>query len=198
MWQSLHDAGGTATALTNYGEILMDQGKLEEARAKYEESVKTFREAGQKNRVPYPLFGIAEVLSEEGKLADAKTKYQEILKLVQETGDKHQQAYALSGLAQILMEGGDFAGARQKFEEAQATRKKAGETGAVAEAQFGLALVALYENRLEEAVRLATAALDEFAKEKMLEDEIDARSMLAETAWKSGKTAEGPKNVEPG
>ena len=99
-------------------------------------------------------------------------------------------------MGQVLATRGDSAGAKQKFDESLAIRKQIGETGTAAENQLALAGVALEDGRLGEATTLASAALDQFVKEKLLEDEIDARTVLAEIALKGGNLPEARKQID--
>jgi len=196
IWRELKDATGIATTSNNLGEMLLDQGRLEEAKAKYAEALKTFEDSGQKAKTAYPMFGLAQVLFAEGDLAGAKKRYEDVLTVTQATDDKHQTAYALFGLGQVLATMGNSPGAKQKYDESLAMRKQIGETGTAAECQLGLAGVALEDGRLDEATTLASAALDQFVKEKLLEDEIDARTVLAEIALKSGNVPEARKQID--
>jgi ATP/maltotriose-dependent transcriptional regulator MalT len=75
-------------------------------------------------------------------------------------------------------------------------RKEIGETGTAAESQVALAQVALEENRIGDAETLASAALEQFAKEKLAENEIDARTVLAEVALRSHKLNEARNQIE--
>jgi eukaryotic-like serine/threonine-protein kinase len=190
------DSNGMGIALNNIGEMLLDQGRLAESKSKYEESYKEFADSDQKSKSGYPVFGLAQVLYAQGDLASARSKYEQVLAIARETDDKHNVGYALQGQGQILALQGDLAGARKLQEEGMATRKEIGEASSVAESELELARIALEERRFGEAEALARTALAEFRAEKLRENEVLARVVLARTYLAEGKTREATKEID--
>jgi len=196
IWRKIGDKNGLATVLSNLGDMLFAQGDLTRAKARYEEALSTFRESGQKGQTAYPLAGLAGVLSAEGDLAAAKQKYEEALAISRESKDKHQSASVLYGMASVIERQGDLLTARQRLEEALTLRKEIGERATQAESLLALADLTMEEGRPKDAETLARQALDEFQTEKLREDEISARTVLARSLIAQDKPAEAGKQIE--
>jgi ATP/maltotriose-dependent transcriptional regulator MalT len=98
----------------------------------------------------------------------------------------------------VLLSEGDLKRAREKYEESLKIRKEIGEKATAAESSVGLAQVALEEKKAVEAEKLARAGLEEFRREKLREDEIAARGVLAEALLAQGKTGDARKDIEAG
>lgn len=198
IWKLKGDKNGMATALTNLAEMLLDQGKLAESKSKYEEALAIFTETGQKGKTTYQLIGLGAVLYAQGELASAREKYEKVVTMARENQDKHQLSAALAGLGGVLLSEGDLQGAREKYQESLKIRKDIEEKATEAESAVGLAQVALEEKRSGEAEKLARAALEESRKEKLREDEIAARGVLAEALLAQGETRDARKEIEAG
>jgi len=196
IWRKIGDKNGLATVLSNLGDMLLAQGELTRAKASYEEALSTFRESGQKGQTAYPLAGLAGVLSAAGDLASAKEQYEEALAISRESNDKHQSASALFGMASVIERQGDLATARQRQEEALAIRKEIGEKATQAESLLALADLTMEEGHPKDAETLARQPLDEFQTEKLREDEISARVVLARSLVAQDKSAEAGKQIE--
>src|SRR5215471_17118182 len=198
IWKLKGDKNGMATALTNLAEMLLHQGKLAESKSKYEEALAIFTETGQKGKTTYQLIGLGAVLYAQGELANAREKYDRVVTMARENQDKHQLSAALAGLGAVLLSEGDLQGAREKYEESLKIRKEIEEKATEAESAVGLARVALEEKRSGEAEKLARAALEESRKEKLREDEIAARGVLAEALLAQGETRDARNEIEVG
>jgi eukaryotic-like serine/threonine-protein kinase len=198
IWKLKGDTNGMATALTNLAEMLLDQGKLAESKSKYEEALAIFKETGQKGKTSYQLIGLGQVLYAQGELTSAREKFEEVVVMSRENQDKHELSTALAGLGEVLLSEGDLKGARVKYEESLKIRKEIGEKGTAAESSVGLAQVALEEKRAAEAEKLARAALEEFRKEKLRDDEISARGVLADALLAQGKMGDAGREIEAG
>jgi tetratricopeptide (TPR) repeat protein len=190
------DRSSGATTLNNLGDVLIAQGELAQATRSYQEALSIFRDTGQKGLSAYPLCGLAEVLSTEGELASAKSKYEEALAICREAGDKHQSASALIGLGSVLARQGDLTAARQRHEEALALRKEIGEKATEAESLLALAGIAVEEGNTQDAETLARKALDEFRVEKLRDDEILARVVLARSLLAQGQAGEARQQID--
>jgi eukaryotic-like serine/threonine-protein kinase len=196
IWRKNNDANGLAIMLNNLGEVHFALAQLPEARANYEEAFAVFRDSGQSGKVAYPLFGLAQVLSAQGDLAGAKSKFEQVLSLSTAVGDKHQQSAATLGISQILSRQDDLPGARLKAEQSLSTRKEIGEKATAAESQLVLAEIALQERRYSDAESLSRQALEEFRVEKIQEDELQARVLLARALQSLGKNSEALKQLD--
>ena len=99
-------------------------------------------------------------------------------------------------MASVIKCQGDLATARQRQEEALAIRKEIGEKATRAESLLALADLTMEEGRAKDAETLARQALDEFQSEKLREDEISARIVLARSLMAQDKLAEAGKQIE--
>jgi len=195
IWRKTGNRNGIATTTNNLADLLLNQGEIAQAESKYQEALKIFRDSSQTSNSAYPLFGLGEVLSARGNLAGAKDKYEETLAISLQNSDKHQSAVALFGLGQNFLRQGDLAAALEKHKAALAIRKEIGEKGATAESTLALASLALEERHLLDAEKLAQAALDEFQTEKLRDDEVLARVVLAWSLLEQHKAVESRKQV---
>lgn len=195
IWRKTGNRNGIATTTNNLADLLLNQGEIAQAESKYQEALKIFRDSSQTSNSAYPLFGLGEVLSARGNLAGAKDKYEETLAISLQNSDKHQSAVALFGLGQNFLRQGDLAAALEKHKAALAIRKEIGEKGATAESTLALASLALEERHLLDAEKLAQAALDEFQAEKLRDDEVLARVVLAWSLLEQHKAVESRKQV---
>jgi serine/threonine protein kinase/tetratricopeptide (TPR) repeat protein len=195
IWRKTGNRNGIATTTNNLADILLNEGDIAQAEGKYQEALKIFRDSGETSNSAYPIFGLGEVLSARGNLAGAKDKYEETLAISLQNSDKHQSAVALFGLGQNFLRQGELATALEKHEAALAIRKEIGEKGATAESTLALASLALEERHLLDAEKLAQTALDEFQTEKLRDDEVLARVVLAWSLLEQHKAVESRKQV---
>jgi tetratricopeptide (TPR) repeat protein len=194
-WRQTGDRTGMATTLNNMADLLYGQGDLSQAKSKYLDALAAFRETGQKGKSAYPLLGLADVLAAQGELASAKGRYEEVLSISREAGDKHQSASALVGLGSVLDDQGDLPASRRRHEEALAIRTEIGEKATRAESLLALAKLALEEGQCTGAETLARQALKEFHTEKLGDDEILARAVLARTLLVQNKVADAAREL---
>ena len=196
IWRKTGNKDGVATTLNNMADMLFGRGDLAQAKQRYQEALSTFTEIGERNSSAYPLLGVAAVLTSQGDLAAAKMKYDEVLAICREAKDKHESAYALSGLGQVLAYQGDLTAARRSQEEALAIRKEIGEKAAQAESLLALADLALEEEHPTDAETAVRTALEEFQAEKLRDDEIIARTLLARALLMQHKDAEAAREID--
>jgi len=105
-------------------------------------------------------------------------------------------AFALAGLADVLTHRGDLVQARQRSQEAANIRRDLGEqlTGAISQTQ--LANIALEDGHNTEAEGLIRAAATQFEKEKLLDNQAVADSLLTLILLKQGRVPDAQKTAE--
>ena len=124
----------------------------------YEEGLALWRELRGQQGLAYSLGGLGEVQRAQGRSAAARALYEESLALRRELGDRPNTAIALRQLGLTALDLGDLADARGRFIESLSLSRDLGSPRGIALALEGLAVVAVAEERVERAVRLAGAA----------------------------------------
>ncbi|NNF63026.1 MAG: tetratricopeptide repeat protein [Acidimicrobiia bacterium] len=152
----LADLAGFATfrslALVNRGEAHLGLGRLEEAKADFEEARNAYDRIGASD-VGYALLGLGNVYSLRGDKALARAAFEEVLAAVEDSGDLQARVPALAGLARVMIDE-DLAAAEGYAKEAVAAGPVLGHVDALTVA----AEVALAGDTPTEALRLAREA----------------------------------------
>ncbi len=141
-----------ALGLVNRGEAHLGLGRLEEARADFEEAKTVYGRLTSRD-MGYALLGLGNVYKLRGDLALARGAFEEVVSLTEGTEDLQARVPALAGLAEVLIDD-DPGTASQVAKEAMAAGPALGHVAAVlAAARTALALGAA-----PEAARLADEA----------------------------------------
>jgi tetratricopeptide (TPR) repeat protein len=178
----LGDSGREATLLTNMGQVLFNEGKLDEARRAYDRACEIFRGLGVSGNISYPLVGRGDVLFEEADLPGAVQNYQAALDAAQGAGDKAQLAYAHGKLGLVAIQEDDLPRARQRLEQYLKLGKEAANAQWINDALFLLGTVELEQGAVDKASQLAQQADEGFQKTTLPEGEIEAKTLLARVA----------------
>ena len=175
-YQQLNDIAGLSHVLSNIGEIYRLQGKYEEARSFYDESLKL---AGQITEIrdrraarAHALKGAGTVATWQGDYATARELNQESLRLRRELGDTPGVATLLNNLGIIARFQRDLAGARQMNEESLVLFREMGDRWAVGQLLNNQACVASDQGEYSEARLLLNESL-------MIRRELGDRAGLA-------------------
>jgi predicted ATPase/class 3 adenylate cyclase len=194
------DLFSIARALDYLGVLAMWQGKFEQARAKFEESIAIHRLFG--TALPIDALQRLGVLAlREGNYGQARRYLEEALSLSQNTGQQSSGAWAIAHLGYIALQQGDVAQARTRFTQAQHLFAKGGLKIGVVYALEGFATLAVQQGRPERAARLfawADATRDAIhntrrpVEQLEVDHELNAiRSQIdeamVETAWAEGR-----------
>lgn len=175
-YQQLNDIAGLSHVLSNIGEIYRLQGKYEEARSFYNESLKL---AGQITEIrdrraarAHALKGAGTVATWQGDYATARELNQESLRLRRELGDTPGVATLLNNLGIIARFQRDLTGARQMNEESLTLFREMGDRWAVGQLLNNQACVASDQGEYGEARVLLNESL-------MIRRELGDRAGLA-------------------
>ncbi|MFT3895749.1 MAG: tetratricopeptide repeat protein [Anaerolineales bacterium] len=145
-YQQLNDTAGLSHVLSNIGEIYRLQGKYEEARAFYDESLNLAEQiAEQRDRLAaraHSLKGAGTVATWQGDYATGRALNEESLRLRRELGDTPGVATLLNNLGIIARFQRDLDGARQMNEESLTLFREMGDRWAVGQLLNNQACVA--------------------------------------------------------
>lgn len=194
-YQTAGDKNGIAVVTGNNGNLLRSEGKLSEALAEYETTLKLSNELGHRGSAALCLQAIGDALVEKGDLAGAYKMYQQALAIQRQIGAKSNYASSLVSMGKIFRQQAEPDKALTSYQEALHMQQQLGENGSVAETQLALAELAYDSDKGAEAESLARAALHEFQTQKELLQEVSARCLLSRSLLLQGKTSEARESI---
>ncbi|MFQ5856175.1 MAG: CHAT domain-containing protein [Anaerolineae bacterium] len=162
-----------AVAQGNLATLLMDEGKLDQALATYEDVYRTFEALGAKQQMAATLSTMAIVYQRQGNYEKAAKYEERSLGLEKERGDEEGQAISLHQLSMLYHIKGDYATALARSEEAEKLFRKLNIEAHVAATlhQQGLTLnrMAREAQTDEERATHLRAAIDRFQQKYNIE-----------------------------
>jgi predicted ATPase/class 3 adenylate cyclase len=163
IYLQLDDKAGMSHVLSNIGEIYRLQGKFDEARSFYDESLTLAEQIAEpRDRQAaraHSLKGAGTVATWQGDYAVARALNQESLALRRELGDTPGVATLLNNLGIIARFQRDLAGARQMNDESLALFREMGDRWAVGQLLNNQACVASDQGEYQEARELLNESL---------------------------------------
>ena len=158
--RQINDREGEAMVTGQRGALLMQVGRLEEARVASEEALAVFEETGHRYREGVMLTNLARIAMEQGRLDDALDGGRRALHLTEEIDDAEGVVASL----QSLGDGGRLAGehqlAREYLERGLEESRQHALPYFTAHLLASLAAVDLADGRIPDAVAHATEAQD--------------------------------------
>jgi predicted ATPase len=117
--QTLGDQRGIAESLSHLGQVVAEQGQLEEGERLTRESLTLFRELGDRPAIALRFFLLNIVLTKAGKFAETRRSLEEMLQIYDNLGDRGgvAQAHQALGYAEIML--GHYQQARTLIETAR-------------------------------------------------------------------------------
>jgi CHAT domain-containing protein len=115
---------------------------------------------GARASVSDSLLAAGDSLYAHAKYDSARTTWTQALERAQSAGDRHGQAAALTGLGLTAWRMGDIREARRRSEAALAIKNELGPTEDLSKSYNALGLIALEEDRNEEAARSFNRAIE--------------------------------------
>jgi eukaryotic-like serine/threonine-protein kinase len=182
-------------ALNNLASVTTQQGNWFTAIKIADQALSLFHEVNDKDGMAYALVGVASALEVHGDLPDARKNYEESLNFARETGDKSIAAYASYGLCHIEELAGDLPAANKHCQDALRTRQEMGDKATIAETRSRYAELLIEEGQPQEAETLLRQALEQFVAERLSDDEIEGRAILACALTAQGKTTEAQAEI---
>ncbi len=125
-------AGLRAKALGALGGIAKLQGDLEASRRFRRESLRIFRESGERRGVAWQLRALGWLAQDEGAYDAARALHTESLAISREDGDEAGGAIALLALGWMALDQGDYSAARRLLGESLAISTRLGDDGGIA------------------------------------------------------------------
>ncbi len=180
---------GRAQALYWAARSIWRQGDPAAARARYEESLAIFREAGDRAGEALVLLGLGLMRGDAGDFAGERALYEQSLALGRALDDPWVAAQALYYLGQQAAAGGDYAAARAHQEESLALLRALGDQRGIAHALSGLGPVALAAGDTAAAAALYREALEIFRAQQDTPGIAGALVSLGEVARVQGAYA---------
>lgn len=96
------DLWGIAHALNGLGDLLREQGKYQEARARYEEALRGFRKIKDRWMIAWTLEGLGTTLYRDGNNSLSAGYMKESIRLFYQLGDRGNTAFMLSRLGMVV------------------------------------------------------------------------------------------------
>jgi predicted ATPase/DNA-binding CsgD family transcriptional regulator len=149
----------TAQAYHHLGNLSLDLGDYERARAGYDAGLVLWRSIDDRRGLASSFNGLGLLAFYQADYAEARRLHEESLELRRVIDDRQGLGNSLSNLGNVYSAEGDFARARDFHEQALAVREGMGNTGGVAYTLFNLGDIARKEGDLERARRLFDQSL---------------------------------------
>ncbi len=162
------------------GNIYYYMGRLVPTRENYEQALATFRSIGDRERIARSLANLGEVLILGGDLLEAESKYVAALTINRELGNRPSEAYDLFSLGQIAAQRDDPRKGREFFQDSQRLAEELDDPVLLGYIQRERAWLALVEDRVAEAERLAGEAVSTFRGFEMVDDAVLAQTLQAQ------------------
>jgi tetratricopeptide (TPR) repeat protein len=179
----------SASAFGALGDIQMARGNFADARKSYEESMKRFKEMGDKGDIAGSWLSLAKLTLEEGNAIEAANLARQAIKEFQAEKLVDSEGDARNTLARSLISEGNLANAQEEVETAanlgvqdQATKISIAITGARLKARDG---------KVAEAQKGLDSSLAESTKAKLLGLQFEIRLAEAEIKRSSDPQAAG-------
>jgi predicted ATPase/class 3 adenylate cyclase len=160
--QRAPDAPTAQRAQASYrlGDLALDEGDYEQAKARFQESLALFRSEGDEQHVAFCLNGLAIVVQQEDRPTEARALFDEAIVRARAAGDRVHAAGFAANLGLLELDEGNDSRAVELFREGLAEYRKAGENEGAGFALENLGFVALRRGRLDEASSLLIEALE--------------------------------------
>jgi class 3 adenylate cyclase/Tfp pilus assembly protein PilF/TolB-like protein len=190
------DTGVELISLQGIGDTLARQGDPRGARQFYEKSLEEYRGSKDPLHLDFCLCTVAVRLVAQGELPRAEGLLQENLELSRTSEDKGNLADALGHLAYLLALKSQLAEARAKYEQALSIDTELGRSADISWHRLDLADLSLEEGRPAETEATAREVVDAFRKQKSLDAEADAHTLLAHALLMEGKLKEATTEID--
>jgi tetratricopeptide (TPR) repeat protein len=158
--RQIHDREGEAMVTGQVGALLMNAGRLEEARVASEAALTVFEATGHRYREGVMLTNLARIAMEQGRLDDALDGGRRALRLTEEIDDAEGVVASLQSLGDGHRLIGDSSTAREYLERGLDESRRYALPYFTAHLLASMAAVDLAEERVEDALAHAGQAQD--------------------------------------
>jgi eukaryotic-like serine/threonine-protein kinase len=195
-FQSDGDLEGVASALEETADVLADQGDLNEAQKKYQQTLDTRRASGDEAGVAASLNDVARMRWRQADLDGARRIFEQALATYRHVGDQQGVAKALDNIANILYDQGDLATAGRMYDDSMGTYDQIPDRGDVAHELINVALVLSNQGNLTEARDKYEQAAN-ISRDLGIDHQLaDALAGLGDVALEEGNLAEARDDYE--
>jgi DNA-binding winged helix-turn-helix (wHTH) protein/Tfp pilus assembly protein PilF/TolB-like protein len=195
--QAINDKKGVALALNNIGTVLQVEGDLDGAKKEYEQAFTIYRSIGAKPEQGMTLGNIAEVIALRGDLNQAKNTMRESLRIWQELGTMSTSAAdEQTEMGNLLFLAGDLDGAERLYEKSISMAASLGAPNTSTAARIGLARIWTEKGRMAEAEKAVRECREMFRREKQIEAEALAETLLLRILLRGGRPQEARTEAE--
>ena len=178
------------------GGTLVRQGDPRGARQFYEKSLEVCRESKKSRKSNNCLSWFARLFADQGDLPRAQSLLQENLELSRKSESKGDMASALRDFSELLVKKSQLTEARARYEQALSIHTQLGEANGVAWDRLGLAALSIEEGQPGDAEATARAAMEAFQKQKSVDAEVLAHTLLARALLMEGKLKEATTEID--
>ena len=185
-----------AASLGNLGSVMDQEGEYVGAEKAVQESLTIAREIGDKYSATSGLLNLADIRFKVGDLAAARAGSEEALTLARQAGNKSYAAYSLMTLGDVAAAQADIAEGRKRYSESLALRTEMNEKFSAAQTRLAQGVSWFEEGKLAESDASIREAVEEFRTQKMADDEVSARAMLARVLIAEGRRADAKEEVD--
>ncbi|HEX5228329.1 MAG TPA: tetratricopeptide repeat protein [Bryobacteraceae bacterium] len=179
MAQEIDDKQQVLEAELNIGAILFGKGDYAGARKMFDQSKDGATALGDKANLVNSDSNLALISFELGDLKEAEETIRTALRVALDAGLQPMYASSLGTLGDVLLARDNLPEARKAYQEELELFTKFNDQGNLAQSRLSLAVISLEEGNAAGAEPLARQAAEEFAKEKIVEQEAAARDVLA-------------------
>jgi predicted ATPase/DNA-binding NarL/FixJ family response regulator len=161
--QLLRDSNGPSfylgMSLLAQGDVAIELGYYDKARALLDESLTLAREAGDAFRIAHTYNSLGDLARGEGHYAEAQTAYEHSVVLLRDLAAQHDLASILRNLGRACLLLGDVERAYTLFSESLAAHQAEQNTPGMTECLIGLAAIAVRHDLPAAGARLLAAAV---------------------------------------
>jgi len=157
--EGLRRSAAHGKALLGAGRLAYAQGEDTGARSLHEESLRIYRELGDKRGIAASLQNLGNVAEARWNPGEAHLRYAQSLEISREIGDRWGIAASLYGLGNVAYDRGEYELAHSLYEESLAIREEIGDKGGIAWALMSLGNVAWRQGEYRKARSLYEESL---------------------------------------
>jgi class 3 adenylate cyclase/tetratricopeptide (TPR) repeat protein/TolB-like protein len=194
--RSIGDQAGAVRVTDSLAAHYQTSGDYLAAESFYKQSLETAMQISDKATAANALTNLSGLQTQLGQLDAAEKNIQQGISLYKESGAETNLPAALDVRGDLFLIRADLPNARKQYEEALALATKQQSPPSLAGVRAEIASLDLEDNKAADAEPLARQAADEFASEKLVDQEADARDTLARSLLAQGKLPDARAEID--
>jgi tetratricopeptide (TPR) repeat protein len=164
------------------GTLAYDRSDLDGARARYEQALLLYRQAGDAISEANCIKGLGDIARDRSDLDDAGARYEQALQLFRRAGSVQGEANCILGLGQVARARSDLDDAEDRYEQALPVYRGAGDVVGEANCIYGLGEVAQARSDLDDAGARYEQALQLYRRAGSVQGEANCIQGLGDVA----------------